>query len=85
VAGTGPEMIRHALLVALGGLLAAAPASAGVRPLTGRATVSSGPVPDGSRVVYADRLGRRAVRILAAPLAGGPRSELARVPVPRSR
>lgn len=72
-------------LVVLLGLLAAAPAPASVRPLSGRQDVSSGPVPDGSRVLYADRKGRRAVRILAAPLAGGPRSELTRARVPRSR
>ena len=47
--------------------------------------MNSGPVLAGGRVLYADRAGRRAVRVLAQPPAGGPATELARVPVPRSR
>ena len=79
------SVLRPALALVLLAPLAAAPAQAGVRSLSGRADVSSGPVLVGPRVVYADREGRRAVRVLAAPLAGGSASEVTRVPVPRSR
>jgi hypothetical protein len=85
VAGTGSEMLRRGLLLGLLGLLAATPATASVRPLTNRTSVAGAPALDGARVVYADREGHRAVRILAAPIAGGAASELARVPVPASR
>jgi len=78
-------MIRRALLLALLGLLAAEPAAASVRPLTSRPSLAGGPALDGARVLYADRKGHRDVRILAAPIAGGAPSELARVPVPASR